>query len=90
LGSQKIKTYALIDSGGSVCFLDESFAKLYKIQLVQKTKVGHVEVIDGRLLASGSVTYETIPLQTDSTNHSSQIVYNVIHSPSNPIILGLS
>jgi len=62
LGSQKIKTYILIDLGVSTCFIDESFTKLYKIQLVQKTKAVHVEIIDGRPLASNSVTHETIPL----------------------------
>jgi len=49
----------LIDLGASTCFIDESFAKLHKIQLVQKTKAVHVEIIDGRPLAFGSITNET-------------------------------
>jgi len=49
LDSQKIKTYALIYSGASICFIDELFTKLYKIQLVQKIKIVHVEVIDRSL-----------------------------------------
>jgi len=80
----------LIDLEASTCVIDESFAKLHKIQLVQKIKAIHVEVIDGRPLVSSSVIQETTSLQTNSTNHSSQIVHNIIHSPSNPIILGLS
>jgi len=71
LGSQKIKTYIFIDSRASACFIDESSVKLHKIQLTQKTKVVHIEVIDRRPLAFSSVTHETIFSQTDSTNHSS-------------------
>jgi len=58
--------------------------------LIKKTEVVHVEVIDGQSLSSGNVTQETIPLETMSNDYNSHIVYNVIHFPSSPIILGLS
>ena len=90
LGSRRIQAIALLDSGVSACFLDEEFAKLQKIPLVRKAKLVHVEVIDERPLSSGSVTHETIPLEVTFQNHSSQIIFNIIKTPSNPVILGLS
>ena len=89
-GPQKLKTTALLDSGASACFLDEEFVKSHKFPLVQKSQPVHVEVIDGRLLSSGSVTHETMPLEVTFEGHSSQIIFNVIRTPSNPVILGLS
>ena len=90
LGPKKQKTLALLDSGASTCFLDEKFAKQHKIRLVQKSKPIHVEVIDGRPLLSGSVTHESEPIEVTFKDHSSYVVFNIIRTPSNPVILGLS
>jgi len=90
LGIQKLQTDALLDSGASACFLDEEFAKLHKFSLVKKPKPVHVEVIDGRPLSSGDVTHETKPLKVRLENHESSIVFNIIKTPSCPVILGLS
>ena len=49
-----------------------------------------VEVIDGRPLVSGDVTQETKTLDIYIDQHQSTAVINVIKSPSNPVILGLS
>ena len=49
-----------------------------------------VEVIDGRPLVSGDVTQETKALDIYIDQHRSTVVFNVIKSPSNPVILGLS
>ena len=49
-----------------------------------------VEVIDDRSLASGDVTQETKALDIYIDQHWSTVVFNVIKSPSNPVILGLS
>jgi hypothetical protein len=89
-GPQKIKVLALLDSGASACFVDEEFAKRHKIPLTLKSKPVHVEVIDGRPLLSGRVTHESEPLEVTFKDHSSFIVFNVIRTPSNPVILGLS
>jgi hypothetical protein len=56
LGSQRLKTLVLLDSGASACFLDEEFTRLHKIPIVKKLSPVHVEVIDGRPLSSGDVT----------------------------------
>jgi hypothetical protein len=90
LGPQKLNTIALLDSGASACFLDENFASRHKIRLVQKSKPIHVEVIDGRPLLSGSVTHETEPIEVAFKDHSSRIIFNIIKTPSSPVILGLS
>ena len=90
LGPQKQKNLALLDSGASICFLDEEFAKRQKICLVQKSKPVQVEVIDGRPLLSSSVTHESEPIEVAFKDHSSYVVFNIIRTPSSPVILGLS
>ncbi|MGL5494987.1 MAG: retropepsin-like aspartic protease, partial [Collinsella sp.] len=90
LGDNKLGAKALIDSGASACFMDRAFAQQNKILLVQKPKAVQVEAIDGRPLSSGDVTEETTSLLTTTGDHVSHITYNVIDSPSNPVILGLS
>ena len=89
-GPQKLKTLALLDSEAFAYFLNEEFAKCHKICLVQKSKPVHVEVIDGQPLSSGSVTYELEPIEMTFKDHSSYIIFNIIKTPSNLIILGFS
>jgi hypothetical protein len=89
-GIQELQVNALLDSGASACFIDEEFTKLHNIPLVKKPKPVHVEVIDGRPLSSGNVIHETKPLKIRLENHESNIVFNVIKTPSCPVILGLS
>jgi len=85
-----LQTSALIDSGASACFIDEDFVKLHNISLVKKPYPVPVEVIDGRPLASGHITHETIPLEIELEGHNSFLVFNVIKTPTSSIILGLS
>lgn len=49
-----------------------------------------VQVIDGRSLISGDVTHQTKPLDIILEGHRSTIVFNIISSPSNPLVLDLS
>lgn len=88
--SSKTQTSVLIDSRSSACFLDEEFAKCHNIPLVRKLKLVHLEVIDGRPLLSSSVTHESYPIEVTFKDHSSYIIFNIIKTPSNPVILGLS
>ena len=90
LGPKNHKVFALLDSGASACFIDEDFVKNQKITLVKKTKPVHVEVIDGRSLVLGDVTHETVLLDILIKDHNSIVTFNVIKSPSNPVILRLS
>ena len=89
LGSLKQKTLALLNSGASICFLHEEFAKRHKIRLVQRSKPIHVEMKDGRSLLSSSVTHESEPIEVTFKYHSSFLVFNIIRITSNHVILGL-
>ena len=85
-----IKVSALLDSGASACFIDKDFAERHKLPLVTKKCLVSVEVIHGRPLVSRDVTQETKALDIYIDQHRSTVVFNVIKSPSNPVILGLS
>ena len=85
-----IKVSALLDSGASACFIDKDFAERHKLPLITKKWPVSVEVIDGKPLVSGDVTQETKALDIYIDQHRSTVVFNVIKSPSNPVILGLS
>jgi hypothetical protein len=49
-----------------------------------------IEVIDGQNLSSKLITHETKALTITIGSHSNKVVFNVISSPTNPIIIGLS
>lgn len=87
-----ITTTALLDSGASACFMDKRFAELNKILLVRKKIPVHCEVIDGRPIASGDITHETIPLKVMINGYHHTVVFNIIGlgKTSEPIILGYS
>ena len=88
--TNSIKVHALLDSRAFACFMDKDFVDCHKLLLVTKKHPILVEVIDERLLVSGAVTYETIPLDIVIEGYHSIIAFNVIKSPSNPVVLGLS
>ena len=90
IGGQDLRVRALLDSGASACFLDEDFVQRHKFSLVQKSSPNPVEVINGRPLSSEDVTYETTPIDLVIHNHHSSVAFNVIRTPSNPVIIGLS
>jgi hypothetical protein len=49
-----------------------------------------VEVIDGRSFSSRPITHETKPLDVTIGSHTIKVVFNVISSPRNHVIIGLS
>jgi hypothetical protein len=67
--------------------MDKDFVDHHKLPLVTKK---HPIPIDGRPLISEDVTHETILLDIVIEGHHSIIAFNVIKSPSNPVVLGLS
>ena len=85
-----IKLSALLDSGASTYFIDKDFAERHKLPLVTQKCPVTVEVIDGRPLVSEDVTQESKALDIYIEQHRSIVVFNVIKSLSNPVILGLS
>jgi hypothetical protein len=49
-----------------------------------------VEVIDGQSFSSRPITHETKPLDVTIGSHTSKVVFIVVSSLRNPIIIGLS
>jgi hypothetical protein len=90
MDSNTIKVRALLDSGASTCFINKDFIDYHKLPLVTKKYPILVEVINGRPLVSGDVTYKTTLLDIVLERHHNIIAFNVIKSPSNLVILGLS
>ena len=88
--SRSIKVNALLDSGASACLIDEDVMKCHKLPLVAKKCLVSVEVIDGRSFASGDVIHQIQPLDICLHGHHSTIIFNVIQSLSNLVILALS
>ncbi len=80
---------ALVDSGATSSFIDQTFVAQYNIPVVKKSTPVLVEVIDGRTSASGAITHETTPLELYIGKHMEKIVLNIISTPHHPINLGL-
>ena len=87
--SLNIHANVLLDTDASACFMDEKFVHQQKIEVIRKKIPTLVEIIDGRFLASGDVVYEIQPLEVILGEQISSIVFNIIKSPTSPIILGL-
>jgi hypothetical protein len=49
-----------------------------------------VEVIDGCNFLSRLVTHETKPLDVTIGSHANKVLFNIISSPRNLVIIGLS
>jgi hypothetical protein len=80
---------ALVDSGATSSFIDQTFVAQHNIHVVKKSTLVPVEVIDGRTIASSAITHETTPLELCIGKHTEKIVLNIISTPHHPIILGL-
>ncbi len=61
----------------------------YKLVLVEKGTLVLVEIIDGQRLSSGLLTHETKALDVTIGLHISKVVFNVISSLRNLVIIGL-
>ncbi len=78
----------MLDSRASAYFIDKNLIKRHNLPIVPKKYPVTVEVIDGRPLILGDVTHETKPLDIILEGHRSTIVFNIISSPFNPLVLG--
>jgi hypothetical protein len=90
MDSINIKAHALLDSGASAYFMDKDFVDHHKLLLVIKKYHILIEVIDGRPLVPGDVTHETTSLDIEIEGHHSIIIFNIIKSLSNSVVLSLS
>ena len=86
--SLNIHAKTLLNTGVSACFMDEEFAHQRKIEVIRKKIPTPVEVIDGRPHVLGDVVYEIQPLEVILGEQISSIVFNIIKSPTSPIIFG--
>jgi hypothetical protein len=57
--------------------------------MVKKSAPILVEVIDGRTIASSTITHETTPLELRIGKHAEKIDFNIISTPHHLVILGL-
>jgi hypothetical protein len=78
---------ALLNTGAFACFMDKDFAMKHILELIGKAHPAPMEVIDGRLLASGNVMEETQPLEVMLGDQVFHIVFNIIQCPANPVVL---
>jgi hypothetical protein len=85
-----IKIQTMFDFGASTCFVDKELVQQHKLTLVKKiTSIG-VEVDDNQSFSLGLVTHENKALETTIGSHSIKVMFNVILSLKNQIIIGLS
>jgi hypothetical protein len=80
---------ALVDSGATSSFIDQTFVAQHNIPVVKKSTPVPVEVIDGRTIAFRAITHETTPLELCIGKHMENFVLSIISTPHHPIILGL-
>lgn len=84
----EIEVDALVDSGATASFIDVNFVQKYGLPIKLRNTPAQVEVVDGRTIESRIVTHETKPLNLTIDGYGCKVVFNVIKSPNNFIILG--
>ncbi len=80
---------ALVDSGVTSSFIDQTFIAQHNIHVVKKSILVPIEVIDGRTIASCAITHETTPLELCISKHAKKKILNIISTPHHLVILGL-
>jgi len=85
-----IEAQTFFDSNASTCFMDKELVRQYKLVLMEKNTPVSIEVIDGQSLSLRLIIHKTKPLDVTIGSHTNKVVFNVISSPRNPIIIGLS
>jgi len=88
--SMIVQTQTLLDSGASACFNDKGLVGQHNLAFVEKMTPMAIKVVNGRNLCSGAIIHDTKALTVIIESHSSKVVFNVISSSTNPIIIGLS
>ncbi len=56
-GDNHCDTHAMVDSGASDCFIDAELVRQYGLPLCQKKQPVILEVVDGRPIVSGAISY---------------------------------
>jgi hypothetical protein len=89
MSNQYVPTFALIDSGATSNFVNESFVfdKSFPLKLLPIPRV--LKVVDGRTISSGKVTHSVSSEFSIGNKHKERITLNVASIGQFPIILGL-
>jgi hypothetical protein len=69
----------LLNSSSSTCFVNKKLVQHYKLDLLKKSTLVLIEVIDGHSFSLGPITHETKALNITIGFHISKVVFNVIH-----------
>jgi hypothetical protein len=89
VSNQYVPTFALIDSGATSNFVNESFVfdKSFPLKPLPISRV--LKVVDGRTISSGKVTHSIASEFQIGDNHIENITLNVASIGQFPVILGL-
>jgi transposase InsO family protein len=87
--NQTIHSKAMIDSGATSNFIDQTFTITHNIPSILKGIPARITTVDGQPLVTGDVTHETVALKME-TKHSTeeQIQFNIAGLGKHSIILG--
>jgi predicted aspartyl protease len=86
--NQDHRTTAMVDCGATENFIDKKYAEQVGIPLDKKKIPQRVLAVDGREVASGPVTHDTM-VQLAINNHRETIELHCITIGNSPIIVGL-
>jgi hypothetical protein len=81
---------ALFDYSAFACFIDKELMQRHKMIIMKNNTPITMEVIDGRSLSLGPMMHEIEALDFIIDTHTNKVAFNVISSPTNPIVIGLS
>jgi len=84
-----MNSQTLFHSNAFTCFIDKELLEQHELTLVKKTTLVIIEVSNDWNLSLGPMTHETKVLEINIGLHLSKVVFNVISSLTNPIIIGL-
>lgn len=84
----QVPTYALIDSGATSSFIDESFLKTINLKTKKRPVPIPLFVVDGRPAISGRITHYC-PVNIDIGNTCYPVNLDVTHLGTYPVVLGM-
>ncbi len=85
-----LRTQTLLNSKASTCFNDKELVWQHNLALVEKATQVAIKMIDSWNLFSKPIVHEPKTLMVTIGSHSSKVIFNVISSSTNPVIIGLS
>ena len=86
-----IQSLAVLDSGATTCFMDETFVRKHNFLVVRLSKPISQPKLSmmGKFLSSSAIIKATVPLILQLRSHHDALSFYLITSPRHPTILGL-